>query len=303
MATAIRTISTASAGPVPAPAGRRVHLSGRGDTYVHELAGPAGAPTVLLLHGWTATAELNWMTSFHSLARHFNVVALDHRGHGRGLRSNDGFTLAACADDVAELIRTLRLGPVIIVGYSMGGPIAQLTWHRHRHLVSGLVLCATSRVFNTSPRDQVMFSMLDRLAQLARHASMRSTVRRTLQALAAAKARTRLPGAWALDQIAGHEWLDVLEAGRELGRFDSSSWLGSVDVPTSVLATLDDEVVPLDRQLEMAAAIDGARVHPIRAGHAACYDSDAFVSVLVDACRSVAARTARDVAPQLSLAS
>lgn len=281
------------------PSGRRVHLPGRGDTFVRELPGPAGAPTVLLLHGWTATADLNWQRSFAALGQHFRVVAVDHRGHGRGLRCDGSFSLAACADDVAELIRTLRLERVIVAGYSMGGPIAQLTWHRHRHLVSGLVLCATSQVFNDTSRDQVMFSMLDRLSQMAGHRSMRGVVRKVLQGLAAAKARTRLPGAWALEQIARHDWLAVLEAGRELGRFDSRSWLGAVDVPAAVVATLDDEVVPVNRQVAMATAIEGASLHPIHAGHAACYDSDTFVPALLDACRSIAGRLTQDGAHRL----
>ncbi len=272
------------------PTGRRVQLPGRGDTFVRELPGPVGAATVLLLHGWTATADLNWHHSFESLARHFRVVAVDHRGHGRGLRSDSAFSLADCADDVAALIEALHLDRVILAGYSMGGPIAQLTWHRHRHLVCGLVLCATSQNFNETSRDQAMFSMLDRLATMSKHRRLRGVVRKVLQGLAAAKARTRLPGAWALEQIARHDWLAVLEAGRELGRFDSRAWLGSVDVPTAVVTTLDDEVVPVARQAAMAATIAGATVHPINAGHAACYDAQVFVPALVEACCSVADR-------------
>jgi len=107
--------------------------------------------------------------------------------------------------------------------------------------------------------------------------------------MAAAKARTRLPGAWAMDQIARHDWFDVLEAGREIGRFDSRPWLGEVDVPAAVVATTDDEVVPLHRQLELAVAT-GAEVLKIASGHAACYDRALFVPALVAACQSVAGR-------------
>lgn len=271
------------------PPGRRLHLAGRGVTFVRELPGPAGAPTVVLLHGWTATADLNWLHSFHELGRHFRVIALDHRGHGNGLRSDAGFTLSACADDVAALVRTLGLGRVIVAGYSMGGPIAQLVWRRHRELVDGLVLCATSQVFNLTTRERALFATLDRLAMAAALGPMRGTVRKVLQAMAAAKARTRIPGAWALDQIARHDWFDVLEAGREIGRFDSRSWLGEVDVPAAVVATVTDEVVPVQRQLEMASAV-GAEVLRVETGHAACYDRALFVPALLAACHSVAHR-------------
>ena len=87
------------------------------------------------------------------------MVAIDHRGHGRGIRSRRRFHLSDCADDAAALVAELGLDRVIAVGYSMGGPIAQLLWRRHREVVGGLVLCATSRTFasraavahNTSP--------------------------------------------------------------------------------------------------------------------------------------------------------
>ena len=67
--------------------------------------GRPGAPVVVLLHGWTATADLNWFACFRPLAEHYRVIALDHRGHGRGLRSAEPFRLEQCADDVAALAR------------------------------------------------------------------------------------------------------------------------------------------------------------------------------------------------------
>src|SRR3954469_21660305 len=138
------------------PRGRFVELPGRGRTYVREMAGPPGAPTLVLLHGLAATGGLNWFASFEPLSRHFRVVALDHRGHGRGIRA-PRFRLADCADDVAALADVLGVERFVAVGYSMGGPIAQLTWQRHRDRVEGLVLCATSRNFRGTIRERTWY--------------------------------------------------------------------------------------------------------------------------------------------------
>ena len=116
--------------PTLAP-GRFVELPGRGRTFVRERGGPAEAPVIVLLHGWTATAALNWAPSFAPLSDRFRVIALDHRGHGRGLRSRRPFRLEDCADDVAALLAAVGIERCIAVGYSMGGPIAQLLWQRH----------------------------------------------------------------------------------------------------------------------------------------------------------------------------
>src|SRR5262249_43078339 len=127
-----------------------IEIPGRGVTWIREAPGPRGAPVLLLLHGLGATAGINWFAVFESLGDAYRVIAIDHRGHGRGLRPRGRFRLAACADAAAALAAQLGIDRVIAVGYSMGGPIAQLLWHRHRSHVEGLVLCATSRNFRAS---------------------------------------------------------------------------------------------------------------------------------------------------------
>src|SRR4029077_5641554 len=110
-------------------------------------------PAVVLLHGWTATGAINWAHCFRPLAERFRVLAIDQRGHGRGIRVPPfrGFRLTDCADDVAALLDALGIERAIIGGYSMGGPVAQLVWRRHADRVTGLVLCATSRNFRGTP--------------------------------------------------------------------------------------------------------------------------------------------------------
>ena len=90
----------------------------------------ATRPHPLLLHGWTATADLNWFPSYGPLAEHVRVVALDHRGHGRGIRTDRRFRLADCADDAVAVADAFGVDHFIPVGYSMGGLVAQLVGHR-----------------------------------------------------------------------------------------------------------------------------------------------------------------------------
>ncbi|NNE18353.1 MAG: alpha/beta fold hydrolase, partial [Myxococcales bacterium] len=76
-----------------------LNLEGRGRIRVVEFKGPKGAPTLVLLHGLGATARLNWFAAFPELAQRYHVLAVDHRGHGQGIRSRS-FRLKDCADDV-----------------------------------------------------------------------------------------------------------------------------------------------------------------------------------------------------------
>src|SRR4051794_13926709 len=130
--------------PVALPPGRVVPVPGRGELFVRDTGGDG--PPVLLLHGWCFGADTNWFPVFDALrdAGH-RVIALDHRGHGRGLRTTQPFRLVDCAADAAALLRELGTGPAVAVGYSMGGPIAQLMARDHREGVRGMVLCATAQ--------------------------------------------------------------------------------------------------------------------------------------------------------------
>ena len=116
--------------PHALPEGRVVHVPGR---RVLRPGQRRRRRPVLLLHGWTVTADLNWSSVYEPLVdAGYRVLAMDHRGHGRGLRSPRPFRLSDCADDAAALLETLDVGPVLAVGYSMGGPIAQLLARDHR---------------------------------------------------------------------------------------------------------------------------------------------------------------------------
>lgn len=282
---------SSAAPPVPLPAGRPVLLPGRGQTFVREAPGPPGAPTLLLLHGWTVTADLNWFACYAPLAEHFRVVAMDHRGHGQGIRSRRPFRLEDCADDAAALAGELGIDRLIPVGYSMGGPIAQLLWQRHPDLVAGLVLSATACNFSSpDARSRAYFSALLGLSVVARFTP--SQVRRQV---ADSLIRRRLQGAalagWGQSEMERGDATAVLEAGWAIGRFDSSGWIGGAGIPVAVVVTTLDQVVSPRRQHALAAAIPGARLSEVEGDHGACVtDAPRYVPALLDACTDVATR-------------
>ncbi|MFZ9308431.1 MAG: alpha/beta fold hydrolase, partial [Ilumatobacteraceae bacterium] len=94
---------------------------------------------------------------------------------------------------------------------------------------------------------------------------------------------------WAARQIASHDWRHVLEAGSEIGAFDSRRWLNDIDVPAAMIITTKDQVVPTRRQEELAASLRSSTVtYRVEAGHDAVFAArDQFVPLLVDACQQV----------------
>ena len=276
--------------PPDLPPGAAMQLPGRGTTFVRTLDGPPEAPTVVLLHGWTATADLNWFTCYRPLAEHFRVVALDHRGHGRGIRSRKAFRLEDCADDAVAVCDVLGIEQFIPVGYSMGGPIAQLIWRRHRQRIAGLVMCATSSHFSTSRQERMSFLGVSGLAAVARLTPVQTRQWLTEQFYLQRRADQWEP--WALEQASTHEWRTVLEAGRAIGNFSSREWIGDIDVPTSTLITMRDRVVPVRRQVRLFEAIPDAEAFRVDGDHdAVVANAKQFVPTLIRACRSVVERS------------
>jgi pimeloyl-ACP methyl ester carboxylesterase len=246
--------------PCAPPPGLTVNVAGRGEFFVRDSGG--SGPVVLLLHGWMVTADVNWIHCYQAVIdAGYRVIALDHRGHGRGIRPVGPFRLTDCAADAAAVIDELGTRPVIAVGYSMGGPIAQLLARARPDLVGGLVLCATTPEW-TGPD----FARLWRIMGLARLVV-------SVAPLGFWTTMMRLNGladdetaAWLIGELGRCAPATLAEAGRELGRFDSRPWLGELRMPAAVVVTAEDHSVPPVRQRAMAERL-GARIFEVPGDH------------------------------------
>jgi pimeloyl-ACP methyl ester carboxylesterase len=159
------------------------------------------------------------------------------------------FRLRDCAADAAAVMRHLGVAPATVVGYSMGGAIAQLVAYEHPDVVSGLVLSGTAlhwqdkevqRRFRALGLFGVSISLAPRVAwQLGFRAS---GLRRSADT------------AWLESELMRHSASDITEAGRELGRFDARPWASTVKAPVAVALTTRDELVPPRKQRELVEA-------------------------------------------------
>lgn len=272
------------------PEGRELDLPGRGTTWIREATGPEGAPTLLLLHGWTANSALNWFGTYQALQRDFNVVAIDHRGHGLGIRSNRKFRLEDCADDAAAALEALDIDEAIAVGYSMGGPIAQLLWRRHPKMVNGLVFCATAARFRNRRGERALNGVVTGLS-FATRVAPNSLNRRVSERVLVSKYDTTPLGNWAREQARLNDLRIMIEAGHTVASYDASHWISDVDVPTAVVLTTRDETVPPNRQRQLADAIRAASLYEVEGRHDMCATRpERFSDALVIACRDVASR-------------
>ena len=273
------------------PPGRLLELPGRGRTFAVDVPGPEGAPVLLLLHALACTATLSWYPVIPELSQQYRVIAFDQRWHGRGIRSKR-FRLEDCADDAVAVLDALGVDRAVVVGYSMGGSVAQLVWHQHPHRVEGLVLCATARNFRGTRRERLFFpAMSAAMLPLSVYASTR--VERLAATLPELPSPT-LPGddrAWGRQEFRSTSAWCAPAVLAALGQFNSAPWISRVDVPTSVVVTTRDHTIPTRRQLRLADAIPGADVVAVDGGHGALVlQADRFGPAVAAAAASVVAR-------------
>jgi pimeloyl-ACP methyl ester carboxylesterase len=255
--------------PIPPelPDARIEHVPDCGEVLVREIEGDPGEPTILLLHGWTLTADVNWFTVYDTIARHGRVLAIDQRGHGRGLRSEEPFTLERAADDAAALLRHLDASPAIVVGYSMGGSVGLVQACRHKETVAGLVLQSTGLQWRASLRERVLWAGMASVEYGLRFGTPRGLTERYLRMAADQRPDLKPHLPWLKGEVRRGDPSSIAAASRALSAFDARPFTGEIDVPTVVVVSKEDRLIRCRRQHELAKAIRGAEVIEVDAAH------------------------------------
>ncbi len=272
------------------PAPRIVTVPGRGEVFCRVHERPDGGPTLLLLHGWTASADVQFATIYQALMARYSFVAVDHRGHGRGIRSDQPFQLEDAADDAAGVVRVLGCGPVIVVGYSMGGPLALHVADRHPDIVRGAVLEATALSFATTRIDRLLWRFVSAMETMMRSRFGAAFARRRLDQVAAAADSEIGPLVpWLAAEMGRGNPRALTEAGRSLRHFEGEPIAARLTLPCAVVLTTSDRSVRPKLQRHMADAL-AATVVELDGGHFSnLLRAEAYASATLEAVDAVVA--------------
>src|SRR5262249_30752044 len=88
-----------------------------------------GDTALIFLHGWCGDREY-WKNQAEAFAADYRIVTLDQAGHGESGKNRKEWTTASLAGDVEAVVKALGLKRVILVGHSMGGPVALMAAKR-----------------------------------------------------------------------------------------------------------------------------------------------------------------------------
>ena len=256
--------------PPPLPPGEVRCVAGRGEIFLRRTdarAAASGQLPVLLLHGWQATADLNFFPLYGPIGGERVLIAPDLRGHGRSLYPEEPFTLEDAADDAAALLRDLGVARAVVLGYSIGTAVAQTLVARHPDLVAALVLVGGEFAPTKRPHEKVY----DRVGGWFATAQRLTNGRRGAHAVVTKTARENSEVEqwrdWLVREFERGHVASLRAAGRALARFDGRPIAAAHrDVPTVVVVTERDRLVRPARQHALATGW-GAEVVTLAADH------------------------------------
>jgi 3-oxoadipate enol-lactonase len=236
--------------------GRTVFV-GDEEYLVREL-GPDNGTPILLIHGLAGSSLTEWYQVAPKLATDRRVIMVDHRGHGLSAMGDLRFEVADDADDLAGVLDALGVRQVDVVGYSMGGIIAQALALRNPGRVRKLVLMATFATHSEG------YKWLRWIGSVVTRAWERVTGVGTPEIrsgyLIARGAVRGEHARWIWRETLRRDVESGAQATFALLRFDSRDWVGKLDVDTLVVIPTADILVPTPRQYELADAIPDAEV-------------------------------------------
>ena len=109
--------------------GVEIHFDRQGD----------GSPTLIFVHGWANDRSI-WEAQVAHFSEKYKVVNIDLPGFGESGNNRQHFTIGSFGEDVATVIRKLNLEQVVLIGFSMGGPVVIETASTVPELTTGVVL-------------------------------------------------------------------------------------------------------------------------------------------------------------------
>jgi 3-oxoadipate enol-lactonase len=219
-------------------------------------------PTVLMLHGIGGN-HLAFEPQLQSLAAAgYRAVSWDMPGYGASTPAAP-YDFDALADACIRLIAHLQTGPVVLLGHSMGGMVAQQVVARRADAVRALVLCATSPSFGRKPDGSVSTSWQEqfigaRTAPLDAGQTMAQLAASLVPQMAGPSA-TPADLQLAMRCMASVNPATYRQALQALLTFDQRHNLPCIAVPTLLVAGAHDKSAPPAVMKAMASAIPASQ--------------------------------------------
>ncbi|MCX8073277.1 MAG: alpha/beta hydrolase [Candidatus Binatia bacterium] len=234
----------------------------RGAVTLHYLDEGEGTPLVLL-HGLGGNSHV-WDEFIPHFTRYHRVVRPDLRGFGQSDKPAGPYTLADYSSDLDALLEQAQLGPVHLLGISMGGVIAQRFTLDRPERVRSLILVSTSS--EVGPRATAAWLRLADMIESRGFGDNAVDATRSVSPAFAARYPERVRALGELTRQCDPR--AYAAAARSVADYHFTAELRGVAQPALILQGLDDQLTPPGGSVKMARALPHARLLLVpEAGH------------------------------------
>ncbi|WP_119273508.1 alpha/beta fold hydrolase [Taklimakanibacter deserti] len=240
-----------------------IHVAKDGCRIHYEAEG--SGPPVMLMPGLGGDGRF-WNGVVALLTDRYRVITLDHRGAGRSDRPEGEYRISVISEDIVGILDQEKIERAHLVGHSTGGAIVQsLALDAPDRSLSCTISGSWAR---PDARMRMLFgvrSSLLREGMVAEYQTLTHVLGYTPEWIAAHGESLEAAVASAAERLTP---LPVMEARiRMLLDFDRFAELGKIKVPVLVIAAEDDLMIPMQHSVEIAEAIEGARLVRVQGGH------------------------------------
>lgn len=260
-----RRTSQLDAPSLPWTATTQVDLGRRGRLTVRhtpDIADSHAVP-VVLLHGITLTADVNFFALEAAFGPDRPVIVFDLPNHGSGIRI-DHFTFEDVAGDVIAVLDHLGIPEATLCGYSLGGIVAMVTADRHPDRIAGLVVQAAAMRYGVAARERVFLHAVAAAHALGLDQATSALPARYWRASARTSEDSAARRIWVEQQLTVAGKSRYATVWRAVHRADHRSLRSSV--PTAMVVLAGDRVCPPGLQREAAHHL-GAHIIQVEADH------------------------------------
>jgi 3-oxoadipate enol-lactonase len=236
--------------------GRTVFVGDR--EFMVRQSGPEDGEPILLVHGLAGSSIGEWYRVAPLLSENYRVTMVDHRGHGLSVGSMEAYEIDEAADDVAGVLDDIGIASINVVGYSLGGTIAQAFAKRYPGRTRKLILIATFARQPVWSRRLLSFGALAVRGFERIFGFGTADVRAGYLLLTGAVEQQH--GRWFWDETHRRDIESGAQATLSVLRFDSSRWLNLIEVESLVVIPTRDQLVPVAMQYDLASLLRSVKV-------------------------------------------
>src|SRR4051794_33626249 len=252
-------------------------IRANGIDLFYDITGPADAPVLAFSNSLGTPLEM-WDAQVRAFSNGYRCLRYDTRGHGRSQVVDAPVSIDDLAADLAGLFDALGISKAHVIGLSLGGMTAQALAASHPGRAESLVLMATAAYL---PPPETW----EQRAQTVRAQGMGAIVEAVMERwftpdTVALSPELVAPVRERFVELDPHGYAVACLAIRDM---DLRSRIGSIDIPTLVIAGEDDPATPIEMAEEIADLIPGAELTVVpEAAHLIAVEQADAVNVILE---------------------